>query len=365
MKGIIFNITTPFDVYFFLNLKKYALESYNLKTVCIITRSKQMAGLTIFLDQISEIKIYVDAQDCRYFNPNIFKNSLAVIRLSNECKKYKNYILITTDKSTLISNVILSRVKESILLQYPISLSPSLKINYALTLYCNFFCHILKINKVIVNKYTEDEIEHQISLKKNVSNLLYIEETSEGDFLSIPFEKKAKGEEIVIFGSRFLDWKFSTPKMVKEVVDCFEKLKARFPYAGYQYIPHPRESNKEVALLQSIFNNEMIVMEANVPAELLLQQIKNNKFCISIGSTASKQAYLRGFKSYVLYKMLFTKDIVDIFDSVHSFLPKEYFLTDMLDIDKDYQRCESGDGDFEAFHRIMLKYNAVKTVMGR
>jgi len=357
MKGIVLNISTPFDVYYFINLKKYVLDDYGVDLICIVAYSKQMEGLHSYLEKISRNITYINAKKCRYFNPNIFNNIRNIINLLTLCSKYKNYFLLSLDKSTLISNILLSNFEKKALLQHPTADGGSIyKRKYFLSFYCNIYNYIFKLDKVVVRQTDKREIEREIKPINAIRDIIYIEKSNNKKFITFPSSEVKDGCEVIIFGSRFCDWKHSSKALIDEILNFYTNLKNLYPLLDYVYIPHPRESKKEIKLLQNIFKGRLIEKDSSVPAELYLQQVDSNKFCISLGSTASRKAYIGGFRSYVFYKLIkLDPDICDLFDQIHSDLPREYFLYSMLDIQKKYTKTPITYGFFDDIHDKLTK----------
>ena len=80
-------------------------------------------------------------------------------------------------------------------------------------------------------------------------------------------------------------------------------------------------------------------------------------FCISIGSTLSRQAYLNGFRSYTFYKSLtLNRHIKDALDKIHSNLPKEYFLKNTLSIEMKYPKNNATDANFDDINNTIKGY---------
>ena len=357
MKGFAINLTNPFDVYFFINLKKYVLNNYDINIVCFAPIAWKEADLQPYLDKISHNIVYISYPDCRYFNFNIVVNVIHIRRLIKQCRGLNEYILVTPDKSTLISNILLSNFKNKILLQYPFDDSDLYKRSKILTFYVNIYCHLFKLNKVFVDLHKEKEVEKLITLKTSIKDTFFIEKTSKGGSVVFPSNTIYNGNEIIIFGSRFIDWKFSTTKLVDEIIIIFKNIKKNYPNASYMYIPHPRESGEELKLLQDIFEKRLIVKNKIIPGELILQQVEKNMFCISIGSTLSRQAYLNGFRSYTFYKSLtLNRHIKDALDKIHSNLPKEYFLKNTLSIEMKYPKNNATDANFDDINNTIKGY---------
>jgi hypothetical protein len=351
MKGILLNISHPFDVYFFIKLKKYVLDAYDTDLVCFVAYSKQMKGMEHLIKTISKNVFYATAKDCRYFNTNIFSNFKNILNLVNESKKYKGYTLLSLDQSMLTSNILLSRFKHKILFQHSMQRAEHYKSAKLLSAYANLYCILFGLHHINVEVTNSKDIEKSIKLKKKIQNIVYLEETKNCSFVTFPIQRIYDGDEIIIFGGRFFDWKLSDELLVDKIFHFYNSLKSLYPDLKYRYIPHPRESKKEIKFLQKIFNGKLIEEEASIPAEFYLKDTKINKFCISIGSTSSRYAYLNGFRSYVFYKLLdLDNTTLTALDEIHSGMPEEYFLFNINELKKEYRKLESNSGFFDHIH---------------
>ena len=97
------------------------------------------------------------------------------------------------------------------------------------------------------------------------------------------------------------------------------------------YIPHPRESGKEIKFFQKILGSKMILCTKYISAEHFLIENTNIDKTYSIGSTASLSSYQMGYKSYVFYKMLkIDKSKVQAFENVLSSMPEESNIKNLI-----------------------------------
>jgi hypothetical protein len=324
---IVFLISHPSDLNLTLQILKYAkIDNF----LILIQNNRFLPKIKNYLDNQSITKYKVLRNNIRYGQRNIFKNLWNIFELKYFLFQFRDSKLIIFDKSQLISNVALRSLKEHLIISSYSKNAKLKNINIRLSLVTLFYSVILFFRPVLAYK-TLKEVNTKTQPYPDYSKLLYWNALDGliplDKKISFPTKKIAINNEVIIFGSRFTEWQIKNrDQRINEIHNFYKNLYRNFPTSSYVYCPHPRESKKEFDILKSIFEENLKLESGFVTAEDLLSKKDANKFCISITSTASKSAYMLGFKSYVFtLKINFEKEIHQIHQSIFSDVNKEIF----------------------------------------
>ena len=152
-----------------------------------------------------------------------------------------------------------------------------------------------------------------------------------------------KNKKIVIFGSRFNDWRaYESYKndFQKDIVLIYEKIAKKFN-KNYEidYIPHPKESNYEFNLINKIFDKRIYNRKNQYfSSEHYLINNKDVSYTYSIGSTSSLSSHDMGFTSKVFYKMLkIDKKLQRVFEDIFHAMPHQFFVKNYKELFTNYK----------------------------
>jgi hypothetical protein len=134
--------------------------------------------------------------------------------------------------------------------------------------------------------------------------------------------------KVVIFGSRYNDWKFLNIENFKSrLFSCFNIIKEMYSERELIYIPHPLELGTEFDEINKLFNNRLRKVVSEVSSEYYLYNNRDTLITFSVGSTSSQSAYNMGIPSKVFYKCLdLNTDIIKAFDQLFVDFPESFFI---------------------------------------
>ena len=329
-------IENRFDMYFYLRaLKQQLIIKHNIFIVFSLS-NQTMNQLPFFIRLFRENILIFKNNNFRYGNINIISNFLEYIKIVKRLNKLnKDSTLLLNNKTSLISNLLLNKFSNHKLFQF--YKEDTINFDYKSTIF-NFYPFIYGLSKIKVKKNNQKEIAMKIQLEKKL-NTIYLQQlenqTNSFIFKTLDFRHSNK---ILIFGSRFLDWKHTDEKLIKKIKIFYNSFFFKYKNNIFYYLPHPRESNKELKFIENLAKKQKLIINKpknQISAEYFLLKIKELNFCISIGSTSSMQAYLMGFRSYIFYEILkFSKDINAEFEAIHKFCIKKNQNYSLKNIDQ-------------------------------
>lgn len=325
---LVFLISHPSD----LNLTIRILNLFDIKNFLILIHNNRFCTkICSHLDNKLINNYKVLKNEIRYGKKNVLKNLYNIYELKYFLSKYKYSKLVIFDKSQLISNIFLGTFKNYLIVS-SYSENPKLKnLDLKLSLVTLFYSMMIFLRPVLTFKIAQ-EANTKTQAIPEYNNLLFWNSankiSSNNKQISFPTKNIKSNNEIIIFGSRFTEWKINNNEQItQEIILYYKNLFLNFPSSKYLYLPHPRESKNEFNILKGIFKESIKLEDDFITAEDFLSNKNENKFCISIASTASKSAYLLGFRSYIFtFKLNFEKDIHQTHKSIHKNLAKEYYI---------------------------------------
>lgn len=345
-QNLVLYIGHPFDLAYFMRLLPLINEKKQFYVTAIVAKGyyfKDMDNLNELLNKISDECFVIPDNKIPGYSRHLLKgikNTLFVKKLIRNIDK-NNSILISIDKSQFIANYLNSHFKKIILIQGvdPLDLK-DYKPAYLKMAWFNLI-NIITGSKLIFlrhNKKSSGHIWHYTVYNLKPAICYLTEDESVKNRIVLPeIASENKSKRIIIFGSRYNDWKFinNNKSEIKTLVFLFYKnLKQTFPEHIFYYKPHPRENGSEYAEINQIFDNQLINVGISLNSELFLIENNDIEHCFSLGSTSSRSAYEMGFSSKVFYKLLnFEKEIEKVFDGIFSEMQRTFFIKDLQRLD--------------------------------
>ncbi len=269
-----------------------------------------------------------------------------------------NQILISLDKSQFLSNFILNYFKRALLIQQ-VENHVGYKFDFKISILKNFF-HILcgcRVMFFLKLKSSKGNIVGLKFLSNCKPNIIYQTQLNNitPKFHLPPLINLSPGKKIVIFGSRFNDWKFLTGddqiRFKETLSTIYKRIGHHFKEYEFVYIPHPLEMGSEYCDVNSWMGGLASRITGYVSSEHYLLCNKDVVCCFSIGSTSSHSAYNMGFNTKVFYKWLnFNPEVESVFDDIFHGLPVECFNDDLGLIDG---LKNTGNGDMRDFIEML------------
>lgn len=365
MLKIVFYISHIYDV----TLYKRILEELNFNVensiVKILISPKVSKQLGINIDSIFEIGEF-------YIMPYSLDYSEGLINNYIYCKKIKNWLeklglydykLISNDKSQFLSIFLLSHFKKILLIQQVEEINESYNLSLKYTIYFNLF-HFISGSKIMIYYKMEQSKGHIFSLKflnPFKKNIIYLtKNTTIFPRFSLPkINSTGVVNKVVIFGSRYNDWKFLDLENFKSrLFSCFNIIKEMYSDMELIYIPHPLELGTEFDEINKLFNKRLRKVVSEVSSEYYLYNNRDTLITFSVGSTSSQSAFNMGIPSKVFYKCLdINNDIIKAFDQLFVDFPESFFIKN---INNDFEFStesffKSNSNNFEEFSISDLK----------
>ena len=345
-QNLVLYIGHPFDLAYFVRLLPLINGKKQFYVTAIVVKGyyfRNMDSLNELLYKISNDHLIIPRNKIPGYGKNLLKgikNTLFVKKLIRNIDK-NNSILISMDHSQFIANYLNSHFKKVILIQTvdTLDFKKHYKPAYLRMVWFNLV-NLLTGSKFIVlyyNKSSSGHIWHYKILNPNFKPIYRNDNVSISNRIVLPkVASENKSKKIIIFGSRYNDWRYinNNRSEIKEIIFLFYKnLKQTFPEHIFYYKPHPRENGSEYAEINQIFDNQLINVGISLNSELFL--IKNNdiEHCFSLGSTSSMSAYEMGFGSKVFYKTLpFPKSVNSVYDEIFHDAPGDFFIKNYNDL---------------------------------
>ena len=280
---------------------------------------------------------------------NIAQTSIDIIKFKLWISKLpRNNLSIILDKSDIISRIFLKSQKNILLIQQIENFSSNYKVNLRSTFFYLILSFLLKAKIMIYydHKYSAKHVKFLKFLPFNKpKNVLYLTNKKKyTQSIYLPHLKNLKkNKKIVIFGSRFNDWRaYESYKndFQKDIVLIYEKIAKKFN-KNYEidYIPHPKESNYEFNLINKIFDKRIYNRKNQYfSSEHYLINNKDVSYTYSIGSTSSLSSHDMGFTSKVFYKMLkIDKKLQRVFEDIFHAMPHQFFVKNYKELFTNYK----------------------------
>ena len=344
-QNLVLYIGHPFDLAFFMRLLPLINEKKQFYVTAIVAKGyyfRNMDSLNELLNKISDECFVIPDNKIQGYSKHLLngiKNTLFVKKLICNIDK-NNSILISIDKSQFIANYLNSHFKKVILIQTVDTLD--LKKDYKPAILRMVWFNLINIitgSKLIFlryNKKSSGHIWHYKILNPNFKVIYRNDNISISNRIVLPkVASKNKSKKIIIFGSRYNDWRFinNNKSEIKELIFLFYKnLKQTSSEHTFYYKPHPRENGSEYAEINQIFDNQLINVGISLNSELFLIENDDIEHCFSLGSTSSMSAYEMGFSSKVFYKMLpLSQPVNSAYDDIFQDAPEDFFIKDYND----------------------------------
>jgi hypothetical protein len=333
---IIFYLSHRYDFVFYLRLQE-ALRANSMHQRIEILLSPSLAEnrqlVDAIVDNFDGYEILpIDLNYSIFFWQSVIRSIFLKRWLT---KRYaQNEIVISFDKSNFISNFILTHFRRAILLQNIETHSSGFRTDLRTCITRNFF-HLLcgcRLMIFLKHKSSKGHIMGLVFQKHDKPNICYQTKAKNisPKFSLPPLVNCSSGKKIVIFGSRFNDWKFlrghDLVVFKKTLSTIYKRIGDFFKEYEFVYIPHPLEAGSEYCDVNSWMGGIANRITGYVSSEHYLFCNRDVVCCFSIGSTSSHSAYNMGFNTKIFYKSLsFNPEIESVFDDIFHGLPVECF----------------------------------------
>ena len=331
----------------------YKKKNYSFKL--IITQN---------LYEENSIQKYLKDNDFTYIIiPKIRRKHFNILKLLQDIFKFrlwiskipKNNLIIILDKSDIISKVFLKKFNNLILIQQIEKLDQNYYFNLRLT--CLKAIQSILFGGRILQNYTNrisaKHMSNQMFFKFNTPENILIHANNKNlnnSFFLPHLNLKLKKNKIVIFGSRFNDWRFISGNYKKDfyykIDSIYNEMAAKFSNDfRIDYIPHPRESGTEFKMINKIFDFKINNLKSEYfSSEHYLLNNMDTFMTYSLASTSSMSSYNMGFQSKVFYKMLGLADgLTKVFDNIFFGAQEDFFSKNLNDLFKNYEPTNYGN----------------------
>ena len=134
--------------------------------------------------------------------------------------------------------------------------------------------------------------------------------------------------KVVIFGSRYNDWKFIDIENFKsKLFSCYKVINEIYSENDLIYIPHPLELGTEFDEINKLFDKRLQKVVSEISSEYYLYTNRDILITFSIGSTSSQSAHNMGIPSKVFYKCLdINRDVALVYDNLFIDFPDSFFI---------------------------------------
>ncbi len=334
-----------YDLIFFLRLKEFLVDtrhSYRYEIVINeeIYSAPGVSDFVIkFFDSVKIIFLGSKERD------NFFERAKKwfVLRYWIRRELDPKAILISLDKTSLISRVVLKQHRKIILIQQFNSIDESYKFSIRFflldSLRAIFSSGLLMKHYVNIKSHGMIRALSFFHFNKP-RNIIYItEKISIKPSMSLPkIKKQAEAKKVVIFGSRFLSWDMFSelPKHIfaDRIQSIYRQISKNLA-VDYEvfYFPHPLEQGLEFELINKEFDGNLRVVKNYFSSEEFLLKNSDIAMTFSLGSTSSHSAFSMGFNSKVLYKLLKLKSsIEETYNNIFSGFPNAFFVKEYSEL---------------------------------
>lgn len=335
---ICFAIGHPFDLAYFQCLVK-ALENFGFvaeyrAVVACMGYFKTMLDLDNRLKFVSEY-LLVSEREMPHYGRDLIRNLSMAFRLIARVRgaNWHDSVLISNDKSTFFSSILLANFDRKILLQDPPlkGIERDYRFDWYRTVGRGVYNALTGAKHSVVyrNRVADRQIWH-CAIVRNDSPVIYRTPRRDIANVSLPPVATGGGNKLVIFGSRYKGWQcFEQDRHGAEAVihDVYRAVFARFQGLEWIYKPHPLESGKEFDEINRLAGGRLVWVGNSRNAELFLMENPDIDYCFSLGSTASRSAYDMGFSSRCFLKMLpMAPSVRAAYMSIFSDMPAAFFI---------------------------------------
>lgn len=353
-KSILLIVQHRYDLIFFSRIISfYKKKNYSFKLI-----------ITQKLCEENSLQKYLKDNDFKYLIiPEIRRKHFNILKLLQDIFKFrlwiskipKHNLTIILDKSDIVSKVFLKKFNNVVLIQQIEKLDKNYSFNLRLT-YLKAIQSILfggRILKNYTNRISARHISNQTFFKFNAPKniLIHVNDKNLNNSFFLPhLNLKLKKNKIVIFGSRFNDWRFITGNYKKDfyqkIASIYSEISLKFKNDfRVDYIPHPRESGTEFKMINEIFDFKINNLKNEYfSSEHYLLNNMDTFMTYSLASTASMSSYNMGFQSKVFYRMLGLADgLTKVFDNIFFGAQEEFFSKNLNDLFNNYQPINCGN----------------------
>lgn len=337
--NLILSVAHVYDIVFFTRLLSMLPQRYIKRSIMLIKTTPYLqTRLERITQHISCLNTSILICDKEYIYD--YRPSQFVGRSRHPIRSYLSWlrsnvspenILISNDKSALMSNIELNYFNHAILVQQKADLVfdeslykflPLKSLVFSLTAILAGGCPVVfsqlegtqkrQLRIQLVYKRQPKIILHSSHI---YSTLPFI------DLGSLPIPESTQKGRPVIFGSAFFSWglkSYQLERLVLFYLSCTKALRCE----RYIYIPHPLEKTAEYSYLVDNLQVQLEYIEVDQFLSAEDYCLNNYPLCtISIGSTASKSAFQMGIASIVGYRYIFQDQALEtaydeIFDDV-------------------------------------------------
>ena len=302
-------VSHSYDLIFFARLSEYLNSELDLLINSRLFTNEQRIMISRSFPHL-KVK-YLDFGEEK---SSSIKRIIALKRFQNSQELINSKTLISLDKSKLSSRLLMKNHKEKILLQ-----TSSVEINN------------LKFDLYLSSKRSLKSLFMGLGLTKIYSDnygysfemvvKLFGAKVLKSNIQFLPIDENETGtrasNEILIFGSRFTDWPFFGQNQYALLIELYKKVLESLGVKKVRYMPHPRESSRELEYLRANLDFHFDSVDGYLNAEHYMLFNKNITHTFSIGSTASRSSAQFGLISIVGFRCLnFEQSVRLMFENI-------------------------------------------------